>query len=37
METEEKAPENKNKKTAHKREALTAQENLEHTKKVCMQ
>ncbi len=37
METEEKDPENKNKKTAHKREALTAQENLEHTKKVCMQ
>uniref|UniRef100_A0A672S858 Ubiquitin-conjugating enzyme E2 T n=1 Tax=Sinocyclocheilus grahami TaxID=75366 RepID=A0A672S858_SINGR len=34
--TEEKTPENKNKKTAHKREALSAQENLEHTKKVCM-
>uniref|UniRef100_A0A671L932 Ubiquitin-conjugating enzyme E2 T n=1 Tax=Sinocyclocheilus anshuiensis TaxID=1608454 RepID=A0A671L932_9TELE len=37
VETEEKTPEIKNKKTAHKREALTAQENLEHTKKVCMQ
>ncbi|XP_043079945.1 ubiquitin-conjugating enzyme E2 T [Puntigrus tetrazona] len=37
VETEEQAPENKNKKTALKREALTAQENLEDTKKACMQ
>ncbi|ROL23526.1 Ubiquitin-conjugating enzyme E2 T [Anabarilius grahami] len=37
VETEEKtSKENKNKKAAHKREALSAQENLEHTKKVCM-
>lgn len=35
-ETEEKTAENKDKKTAHKREALSAQENLEHTKKVCL-
>ncbi|KAI7794708.1 ubiquitin-conjugating enzyme E2 T [Triplophysa rosa] len=35
--TEEKSSlENKNKKTAHKREALSAQENLEQSKKVCM-
>uniref|UniRef100_A0A8C1QZJ1 Ubiquitin-conjugating enzyme E2 T n=1 Tax=Cyprinus carpio TaxID=7962 RepID=A0A8C1QZJ1_CYPCA len=34
VEAEEKTPENKNKKTAHKREALSAQENLEHTKKT---
>ncbi|KAA0706847.1 Ubiquitin-conjugating enzyme E2 T [Triplophysa tibetana] len=37
FETEEKTSlENKNKKTAHKREALSAQENLEQSKKVCM-
>ncbi|XP_056589581.1 ubiquitin-conjugating enzyme E2 T [Triplophysa dalaica] len=36
-ETEEKSSlENKNKKTAHKREALSAQENLEQSKKACM-
>lgn len=35
--TEEKSSlENKNKKAAHKREALSAQENLEQSKKVCL-